>query len=158
MTEITRINNNIENMSLEEVVKWSIVNQNETAQVAKENAQRIIKHEEELVSLRDDVRDLKEEQRIEAFEDLIIKKKVNRIVRGKIGDAYRNKSKRAIAYGYAYRAIRGIGYKSQGSTKRRDYKHVLQAIDDGIIDFTMADVNKRYKQILEEKEEMNNAN
>ncbi|WP_299032414.1 ORF6C domain-containing protein [uncultured Anaerococcus sp.] len=146
------LNNNLENVSLEDAIKVLVMTQNQMGVTIQDTAARMAVQEQKMAKVESDVRDLKEEVRIEAFEDKIIRNKVKAIVKTVLGGDYDNQSKRNIAYAWGYEAIKGIGYKAAGSTKRRDYKHILQAIDDGVIDFTHEKVNERYRKIKEVKE------
>lgn len=168
MTEISTLSNkNLDNMDLNDIVKTMAVNINSMAKAAESNTQAIQMNtqviqsvvqreairDQEMANLRNEFRDIKDNQRIEAFEDKIIKDKIKTKVKRILGDSYKSSSKRRIAYSWAYSKIHGFGYVAGGGTKIRHYKALLQCLEDGIIDFTKEDVNRRYKRIQEEKEE-----
>ena len=96
--------------------------------------------------------EIKLNERIESWQDNIIKDKVVRMIKNSLGDDYKNASKRAIAYGWTYKKLGSYGYASGCSTKLRQYEPILEALDSGVMDVSKKEVNARYKKIQEEKE------
>lgn len=168
MTEVKRTNDLVNNpmigtdvseMKTEDLVRMMVVTVNSTAQTVNQiaaEAQRqaitLSKHERNISHLLKRDEEIKLNERIEPWQDNIIKDKVVRIIKNSIGDDYKNASKRAIAYGWTYKKLGSYGYSSGCSTKLRQYEPILEALDSGVMDVSKKEVNARYKKIQEEKE------
>lgn len=168
MTEVKRTNDLVNNpmigtdiseMKTEDLVRMMVVTVNSTAQtvnqIAREGQRQAItlsKHERNISHLLKRDEEIKLNERIEPWQDNIIKDKVTRMIKNSLGDDYKNASKRAIAYGWTYKKLGSYGYSSGCSTKLRQYEPILEALDSGVMDVSKKEVNARYKKIQEEKE------
>lgn len=168
MTEVKRTNDLVNNpmigtdiseMKTEDLVRMMVVTVNSTAQTVNQiaaEAQRqaitLSKHERNISHLLKRDEEIKLNERIEPWQDNIIKDKVVRMIKNSLGDDYKNASKRAIAYGWTYKKLGSYGYSSGCSTKLRQYEPILEALDSGVMDVSKKEVNARYKKIQEEKE------
>lgn len=156
MMKVDKNKTNMENMSQKEVVNILALNMKELTRVSTENAGRIAILEQENSKNKWEIKKLNEyneaNARIEAYQDEIIKDRVRNNAKRILGDDYDNKSKKGIIFGWSYSKLGGYGYGSKGSTKQKMYKQVLEAIDNGIIDFTKESIDKRYKKIQENNE------
>lgn len=168
MTEVKRTNSLVNNpmvgadlseMKTEDLVRMMAVTVNSTAQTVNQivaEAQRqaitLSKHEQNINHLMKRDEELKLNERIEGWQDNIIKDKVTRMIKNALGKDYKNASKRAIAYGWTYRKLASYGYAASCSTKLRQYEPILEALDRGVMDVSKKEVNERYKKIQEEKE------
>ncbi len=168
MTEVKRTNDLVNNpmigtdiseMKTEDLVRMMVVTVNSTAQtvnqIAREAQRQAItlsKHERNISHLLKRDEEIKLNERIEPWQDNIIKDKVVRMIKNSLGDDYKNASKRSIAYGWTYKKLGSYGYSSGCSTKLRQYEPILEALDSGVMDVSKKEVNARYKKIQEEKE------
>lgn len=167
MTEQKRTNELVNNpiigadiseMKTEDLVRMMVVTVNSTAQtvnqMAKESQRQsltLAKHERNITHLLKRDEEIKLNERIEPWQDNIIKDKVTRMIKNSLGNDYKNASKRAIAYGWTYKKLGSYGYSSGCSTKLRQYEPILEALDSGVMDVSKKEVNARYKKIQEEK-------
>lgn len=168
MTEVKRTNDLVNNpmigtdiseMKTEDLVRMMVVTVNSTAQTVNQlarEAQRqaitLSKHERNISHLLKRDEEIKLNERIEPWQDNIIKDKVVRMIKNSLGEDYKNASKRAIAYGWTYKKLGSYGYSSGCSTKLRQYEPILEVLDSGVMDVSKKEVNARYKKIQEEKE------
>lgn len=169
MTELKKTNNLVNNpmmdkdineMKTEDLVRVMAMTVNSTAQtvnqIALESQRQAItlsKHDRNIAFLLKENEDRKLNERIEAWQDQIIKKKVAKMIKRQLGEDYKNRSKMRIAYGWTYRNLANFGYGSGCSTKLRQYEPILETLDSGALDISKAEVDARYKQIQKEKEE-----
>lgn len=169
MTEIKRNNElianpimdlDLNNVKTEDLVRMMVVTVNNTAKTvetmaksAQQQAITIAKHDRNIAFLLKENEDRKLNERIEAWQDQIIKKKVAKMIKRQLGEDYKNRSKMRIAYGWTYRNLANFGYGSGCSTKLRQYEPILETLDSGALDISKVEVNARYKQIQKEKEE-----
>ena len=169
MTELKGTNNLVNNpmmdkdineMKTEDLVRVMAMTVNSTAQtvnqIALESQRQAItlsKHDRNIAFLLKENEDRKLNERIEAWQDQIIKKKVAKMIKRQLGEDYKNRSKMRIAYGWTYRNLANFGYGSGCSTKLRQYEPILETLDSGALDISKAEVDARYKQIQKEKEE-----
>lgn len=167
MTELKRTNELVNNpmleadlneMKTEDLVRMMAVTVNSTAQtvnqMAKETQRQsmtLAKHERNITHLLKRDEEIKLNERIEGWQDNIIKDKVTRMIKNALGKDYKNASKRAIAYGWTYKKLGSYGYAASCSTKLRQYEPILEALDSGVMDVSKKEVNERYKKIQEEK-------
>lgn len=168
MTELKRTNERVNNpmleadlneMKTEDLVRMMAVTVNSTAQtvdqMAKESQRQsltLAKHERNITHLLKRDEEIKLNERIEGWQDNIIKDKVTRMIKNALGKDYKNSSKRAIAYGWTYKKLASYGYAASCSTKLRQYEPILEALDSGVVDVSKKEVNTRYKKIQEVKE------
>lgn len=169
MTDLKRTNDVVNNpmmdkdineMKTEDLVRVMAMTVNSTAQtvnqIALESQRQAItlsKHDRNIAFLLKENEDRKLNERIEAWQDQIIKKKVAKMIKRQLGEDYKNRSKMRIAYGWTYRNLANFGYGSGCSTKLRQYEPILETLDSGALDISKAEVDARYKQIQKEKEE-----
>ena len=169
MTELKRTNDVVNNpmmdkdineMKTEDLVRVMAITVNSTAQtvnqIAMESQRQAItlsKHDRNIAFLLKENEDRKLNERIESWQDQIIKKKVAKMIKRQLGEDYKNRSKMRIAYGWTYRNLANFGYGSGCSTKLRQYEPILETLDSGALDISKAEVDARYKQIQKEKEE-----
>ncbi|WP_105300952.1 hypothetical protein [Anaerococcus marasmi] len=168
MTELKRTNERVNNpmleadlneMKTEDLVRMMAVTVNSTAQTVNQMAMEsqrqsmtLAKHERNISHLLKRDEEIKLNERIEGWQDNIIKDKVTRMIKNALGKDYKNASKRAIAFGWTYKKLASYGYASSCSTKLRQYEPILEALDSGVMDVSKKEVNERYKKIQEEKE------
>ncbi len=153
------IGSDISEMKTEDLVRMMVVTVNSTAQtvnqMAKESQRQsmtLAKHERNITHLLKRDEEIKLNERIEGWQDNIIKDKVARMIKNALGKDYKNASKRAIAYGWTYKKLASYGYASSCSTKLRQYEPILEALDSGVMNVSKKEVNERFKQLQEEKE------
>lgn len=169
MTKLKRTNDVVNNpmmdkdineMNTEDLVRVMAITVNNTAQtvnqIALESQRQAItisKQDRNIAYLLKRDEEAKLNERIESWQDNIIKKKVAKMIKKELGDDYKNKSKMHIAYGWTYRNLANFGYGSGCSTKLRQYEPILEALDSGVISISKAEVDARYRQIQKENEE-----
>lgn len=169
MTETPRINNQVSNlimnkdiseMNTEELVRTMLVTVQSNAQTVEKmvlesqrQAIELSRHDRNIAYLLQRDEENKLNERIEAWQDQIIKKKVAKMIKKQLGEDYKNKSKMHIAYGWTYKNLANYGYGSGCSTKLRQYEPILEALDSGTLDISKDEVEARYRQIQKEKEE-----
>lgn len=169
MTELKKTNNVVNNpmmdkdineMKTEDLVRVMAITVNSTAQtvnqIALESQRQAItisKQDRNIAYLLKRDEEAKLNERIESWQDNIIKKKVAKMIKKELGEDYKNKSKMHIAYGWTYRNLANFGYGSGCSTKLRQYEPILEALDSGVISISKAEVDARYRQIQKENEE-----
>lgn len=169
MTETPRINNQVSNlimnkdiseMNTEELVRTMLVTVQSNAQTVEKmvlesqrQAIELSRHDRNIAYLLQRDEENKLNERIEAWQDQIIKKKVAKMIKKQLGEDYKNRSKMHIAYGWTYKNLANYGYGSGCSTKLRQYEPILEALDSGTLDISKAEVEARYRQIQKEREE-----
>lgn len=169
MTEIPRTNNQVSNlimnkdiseMNTEELVRTMLVTVQSNAQTVEKmvlesqrQAIELSRHDRNIAYLLQRDEENKLNERIEAWQDQIIKKKVAKMIKKQLGEDYKNRSKMHIAYGWTYKNLANYGYGSGCSTKLRQYEPILEALDSGTLDISKDEVDARYRQIQKEKEE-----
>lgn len=169
MTETPRINNQVSNlimnkdireMNTEELVRTMLVTVQSNAQTVEKmvlesqrQAIELSRHDRNIAYLLQRDEENKLNERIEAWQDQIIKKKVAKMIKKQLGEDYKNRSKMHIAYGWTYKNLANYGYGSGCSTKLRQYEPILEALDSGTLDISKDEVDARYRQIQQEKEE-----
>lgn len=169
MTEIQRtdnlvnnaiINKDISEMNTEELVRTMLVTVQSNAKTvqnmaseSQRQATELARHDRNIAYLLRRDEEIKLNERIEAWQDNIIKKKVSKMIKNELGDDYKNKSKMQIAYGWTYSNLANFGYGSRCSTKLRQYEPILEALDNGVLNISKAEVDARYRQLREEEKE-----
>lgn len=167
MTEIKRNNElittpamdlDLNNVKTEDLVRMMAVTTNNIAntvetlaKTTQQNAITIAKHDRNIAYLLKRDEENKLNERIESWQDEIIKDKVVKRIKNILCEDYKNGSMRAIAFKWTYKKLANYGYASGCSTKLRQYEPILATLDSGVIDVSKAEVEARHKKIQEEK-------
>lgn len=153
-------NKDISEMNNEDLIKMMLVTVNSNSQTMQEmrsesqrQAIELSRHDRNIAYLLQRDEEIKLNERIETWQDNIIKKKVAKMIKAELGDDYKNKSKMQIAYGWTYSNLANFGYGSGCSTKLRQYEPILEALESGVVSISKAEVDARYRQIQKKKKE-----
>ena len=169
MTEIQRtdklasnpiLKKDIGEMDTEDLIKMMLATVNSNSQTMQEirsesqrQAIELSRHDRNIAYLLQRDEEIKLNERIESWQDNIIKKKVSKMIKAELGDDYKNRSKQRIAYSWTYSNLANFGYGARCSTKLRQYEPILEVLDSGVINISKDEVDARYKQIQKENEE-----